>query len=273
MKRMRRPPPTPWSRFRPFLLPAIAVLVFVMLFTADDFDVDALREHFARGNVEAALASLDAAPPDDLPPSLADVTFWDLERRRDALGALARKSGDELFESPDHVTIVAPLGRHRAAPAEIVFREAVDEPLVAELTHIEMRLQADTIDVPAGAERVPIDATLLPGGGYSVFVRRADEQRYVAVDAFEILSSDEVAAVETALATARELADDAHAGDLLAAQVALHHGLHEFARELLVPLEDVPAHARAARELRAIAFERSGLDVTARRLAGTVAGR
>lgn len=270
MKRMRRPPPTPWSKFRPFLLPAIALIVLVMMSFGGGFDEEALREHFARGNVEAALASLDAASGADLAPSLRDVVFWSAERRAIALRELTTRAPEELYEDPELVTVVAPLGRHRTAPREVAFRGPTDEPYVVEISHVGLRLEADRGEVEVGAERWPIGATLLPGGTYSIFVRRTAEQQYLAAAAFEVMAPEDVAAVDTALATARELARDERPATLLAAQVALHHDMYGLAASLFEELEQFPAYTRIARELRAITLDRAGLDLTARRVAGVL---
>ncbi len=276
MKRMRRPPPTAWAKFRPFLLPAIAVMVVVMMMLGEGFDVDAMREHFRRGHVEAALASLAAADSGKLPPSLRDVTFYDNGRRARELQALAQMPPEELLESPNHVTIVSPIQKRIDSPVEIVLRDATTEPLTYELMHVGLNMLAESGEVPVGSVRWPITASLLPGGTYTIALSRPSEsdteREYIAIAAFELIAPNVVESIDTALATARTLADDDRSAKLLEAQVALHFGLYEQAADLLESLEQFPAYVRIARELRAIALGAVGLDVTARKLAGTIGG-
>lgn len=266
------PPPTPKGLpLRRWLLPLIAVMVAITLFRDRGFDQEALVADFEAGRVEEALLRLDEISGVGLSPNISRLDWWSRETRAPAVSKLLATPEADLFESPAHPTLVSPLGSYREEPAAALLREAHGEPLVFELTHIGLGLLATKSAVPPGTTRVEFDVGLLPGADYQVALRQTgtdgDDGPIVALARFRWAPDDEAQVVGLAMATAHDLAVPNHEGSaLLTAIVALGYGYTGEAIDRLAELEDAPGFAQVARELRALALERQGLDWSARQL-------
>ena len=86
-----RPAPSPATRLRPWLMPALAVVAAVALFTGRGFDADGLRDTLAAGDVDEALHELATAPQEDLPEPVRGLHWWTRGRRAEALSRLATR--------------------------------------------------------------------------------------------------------------------------------------------------------------------------------------
>lgn len=268
------PPPTASAaqRLRPWLMPLLAVLVAVVLFTGGGFDAREVREALAGGDPDAALHLLATAPAEDLPQAVRGLHWWTRGRRREALAALVTRPEPDLLEAPGLPTVVEPLGRWLEPPTELRLREPAAAPLHVELRNLTLNLPVAARTLPAGVSALPLDETLLPGTSCAVALREGGpEGALVALAAFELAGPDEAQAIGATLQAARELGGPGTPGAaLLEANAALECGLTGHALELLRALQAAPATppelARAARELQALTLEAQGLDASARAL-------
>ena len=69
--------------------------------------------------LEAALARLASAEPDDLLPALTGVHWWPQANRAAALVQLADQPIEDFLEDPSLPTLIAPLDRYRTPPTAI----------------------------------------------------------------------------------------------------------------------------------------------------------
>jgi hypothetical protein len=254
------------------MLAGIGVVVLVSLCHHRGFDRGALLDDFDAGRADAALARLARAPAADLPPALTAFSWWSKEQRAPALARLLATPEADLLESPSLPTLVAPLDRFREQPSAARLREAWDQPLIFELTHLDTTLLAMKAPVPPGTTEIPLDAGLLPGADYQMALREVDasggDGPIVALARFHWDSAEQAQAAGLAMATAHDLAASSHLGSsLLTAIAALDLGYTEEAIDRLAELElGEPTVAQLARELRAQALTEQGLDWSARRL-------
>lgn len=268
------PPPaaTAAQRLRPWLMPLLAVLVAIVLFTGGGFDARDVRESLAGGEPDTALQSLATAPAEDLPQAVRGLHWWTRGRRREALAALTTRPEPDLLEAPGLPTVVEPLGRWLEPPVALRLREPVDAPLHVELRNLTLNLPVATRTLPAGEAVLPLDAALLPGTSCAVALREGGpDGALVALAAFELAGPADAQAIRATLQAARELGGPGTPGaDLLEANAALECGLTGHALALLRALQAAPAPppelARAARELQALTLEAQGLDASARAL-------
>lgn len=268
MRRPSRPPPprrTGLAKLRPWILPAVAIVLGIALFRGG-FDADALASDLRGGRIDAALDRLAAAQPSELFVELRDVAWWPADRRDAALSDLAAlrdEDQDAFLESADLPTFVAPLGRWRDAPTAIRLRDPTDRPLQFQLTHSELGLVAASTTLPTGTTEWPPGATLLPGATYTLTLRETDEAPLLAFAGFEMLKGSEATGVGIAMATARDLAGDPDGGQLLAGLVALHYGLTDEALRRFESLAGRIAYEPVVDELVAITLAAQGLDRSA----------
>lgn len=262
MKRPSTPSSSLRSRLRPLLFPLLAVVILLAVFNGNQFDPDAVAKDLAQGRVEAALARLASAEPDDLLPALTGVHWWPQANRAAALVQLADQPIEDFLEDPSLPTLIAPLDRYRTPPTAIELREGNPETLSLEVVHFELNLVATTKEIPPHNTTLPLEIRLLPGAGYTMALRNPDGI-YIAMAKFDLLTGAETAKVEEAMTATGHLSREPHGQKLLSAIVALHFGLTAEALGLFEELESVPAFSKAARDLRILTLREQGLDHSA----------
>ncbi len=229
-----------------------------------DFDPAALREELEAGRIEDALERLSRTPRETLPVDIAAVRWWPAGARALRLRTLREEAARDALESADQPTIVSPLDARRAPPEVFRLREPAPRPLVVDVQNLDLGLPVTKLEVPRGATEVRPDVSWIPGTAFVITVHEAASGAAVALARFDLLSGPRGEALARAMRTAWDLAPEGPAAGLLAALVALHHGLHEEALERLEPALDADGELRSvARELRAIALAEMGLDLTA----------
>jgi hypothetical protein len=261
------------QRLRPWLMPALAVVVVIALFGRGGFDVEQVRAELRAGDVDDALRRLASAPQVDLPEAVRLLHWWTRADRTQALALLATRPEPELLEAAGLPTFVAPLGLWREPPARIVLREPADRPLLVELLNVTLNLPVATLAIAAGQQQVPCRGSFIAGTRYALALHDGSgtDAPVVAVADFTLASADDARAVTAVLDAARALGPPDHPGArLLAGNAALECNCTDEALVVFRELATLPGdeHAelrRAARELAAITLDRQGLDVSARR--------
>lgn len=258
MKRPTAPGSSP-LRLRRWLFPVLALTVALLLldqpFFTQGFDPADVRANLAAGRPDAALAALAEAGDRHLLPDLEGVNWWPARSRVRRLADLRRDA--ERAEPVLGPRLVSPVGRHRTPPRSARLDPPAEVPTRMQLHQRQLSLQASEVPVPAGADLLPLGATLLPGSTFDV-VLLDDDDGMVSLSSFELLPARMAEDCGIVLAEAHELGGAGAGGELLAAIVALHFGLTE---EALGRLELVSADAglaQVARELAAITLDRMG---------------
>jgi hypothetical protein len=251
-----------YRRIRRWILPFL-LLGFLFSLYSPDFDLSALRNELADGDIDDALTRLSTTPLEQLDPDIASVRWWPSEARRLRFSLIEVQVQEDPYESLSLPTLVAPLDAHRDAPTGFRLREAVDRPLVLRLTNLDLGMEVVTLELPPGTREVEAEVSLLAGMTFVMSLNEKDSQEQIALAAFEILPRRVADAIGIAMRNAHQLAPDDDSGNLLAGIVALHHELHAEAIARFELLEDLPRFSRVARELKAIALAEQGLDQTA----------
>jgi len=265
--------PTAATRLRPWLMPALAVVVAVALFTGGGFEAEGVRAALASGDPDEALHLLATAPQDELPEAVRGLHWWTKGRRAEALAALATRPEPDLLEDPALPTLVAPLGTWHSPPDAARLREPAAGPLALELRNVTLNLPVAMLPIAPGVDTLALGVPLIPGTRYVLFVRDGvgDDAPVVAAADFTLATPADADAIRRVIGAARGFGPEGHAGaTLLAANAALECGCTAEALALLRELQADPgigeALQRAARELEAITLDTQGLDVTARAL-------
>lgn len=272
---MRRPgtprgPKPLLLRLRPWILPAIAAVLCVQLFLGG-FDLGTVHDQLEAGEIDAALFELSRAKPGDLAAELTTFggfSWYPAEQRAADLAALRDTPRENLNESPDFPTFVAPLRRFREPPRTARLREGLPQAVVLEISNLELGLPAERVELEPDQREVTLQATMLRGTSFVLQLQDPASLTYLpAIDGFEIVSGSEAQALGLAFDTATtHIAVDEPSEQLVAAIVALNHGLVEEALGHLDALVSRAAYETVARELTALALVSAGLDLSALRV-------
>ncbi len=256
------------QRFRPWALPVATVIIAYWLFGGGGrFDAAALRRDFRDGKPEAALDLLQSAAATELPAELAGMNWWPKSVRARKLSDLAAVPEAELLEDAHEPTFLGPLDKLLNAPVGVRLREAPSGPLTFQLKNTDMNLDVGTEAVPAGRDRVALAMPLLRGSSYLMTLSDPVDDAQRALCGFTWVSEPVAQHLVRAMTAAHDLAGDNHEGaSLMSALVALQCGFTGEALDRLEPLRSKPGYERLATELSALALERQGLDLSARRL-------
>ena len=273
MKRSFPAPPDRSRALRPWLMPALTVFVALLIFWPRGLDTDAVQRDFSAARGDLALARLAQASLSELPPewpaALVGEAFFPRERRVALLAALAARPPEERIETPGTPVVLAPRGLQLGRPETVTLTAPAERELRLEVHCISLGLPAGERSWPAGAQSLPLPETLRDGLQYALVLRDAQDDTLAGLTEFSVAPPAQAAAITDAIAQAHALGRPSHEGAvLLSALAAFHEQAFAEALARLALLHDRPGWERLSRELSALALERLGLDLQARRLLG-----
>ncbi|MFT7464929.1 MAG: hypothetical protein ACI9EF_003289 [Pseudohongiellaceae bacterium] len=264
---MKTQPGSPWRRLRLWVLPALALILFLEIYEPG-FDREAMNEALLEGRPDDALELLQLATNKHVLPELVGVFWWPAEARAKRLKLLA---GDlaKSPENPNEPTILSPRGKQRLAPSQVRISRPLNRPLQWQLHHRGMTMLAASGTVAANQEALPFEAMLLPASTYDVVLNAVDAQAsdgagaMVCLTDFTMLPEPEAHDLGVLMKSAWNMAPDEFSAELLASLVAMNYGLYNEAMERLETLGQQPGYEQITRELQAIALARLDLDHSA----------